>query len=119
MKAEKPQTPDDIELVPDAWDRFVRAVKQVAKHDPVEHPTRHGKASKPSASPLVVVHKSETELARWFWRWRQQTLRLKTGCRRRPRFRVPFSFPKRSIVTTAKAQVRRFVGIGFSSSAAS
>jgi hypothetical protein len=23
-------TPDDIELVPDAWDRFVRAVKTVA-----------------------------------------------------------------------------------------
>ena len=40
MKAEKqPQTPDDIEHVPDAWERFKRAVKVVAKHPPVEHPT--------------------------------------------------------------------------------
>jgi len=47
MKAEKSaQTPDDIELVPDAWDRFVRAVKMVAKHPPVEHPTGYGKAPK-------------------------------------------------------------------------
>ncbi len=49
MKTEKPAlSPDDIELVPDAWDRFVRAVKQVAKHPPVDHPTGHGKQqSKP------------------------------------------------------------------------
>lgn len=49
MKAEKPaqpETPDDIELVPDAWDRFVRAVKHVAKHEPVKHPTGHGKTPK-------------------------------------------------------------------------
>lgn len=47
MKAkEQPQTPDDIELVPDSWDRFVDAVKRVAKHPPVEHPTGHGKGTK-------------------------------------------------------------------------
>jgi hypothetical protein len=49
MKSEKPvPKPDDIELVPDAWDRFVDAVKKVARHPPVEHPTGHGKA--PSAA---------------------------------------------------------------------
>jgi hypothetical protein len=54
MKAEKPpQTPDDIELVPDAWARFVRAVKQVAKHPPVEHPTGHGKGQKPKRRPAT------------------------------------------------------------------
>jgi hypothetical protein len=53
-KSEKPpQTPDDIELVPDAWDRFVRAVKAVAKHPPVEHPTGHGKAAKPKKRPAT------------------------------------------------------------------
>jgi hypothetical protein len=46
MKSEKPQTPDDIELVPDAWERFKRAVKIVAQHPPVEHPTGYGKAAK-------------------------------------------------------------------------
>jgi len=34
MKAEKPQTPDDIELVPDAWERFKRAVPIIAQHKP-------------------------------------------------------------------------------------
>jgi hypothetical protein len=54
MKNEKPApTPDDIELVPDAWDRFVRAVKQIARHPPVEHPTGHGKASKPKQKPAI------------------------------------------------------------------
>ncbi len=49
MKAEKPvPKPDDIELVPDAWDRFVDAVKKLAPHPPVDHPTGHGKQqSKP------------------------------------------------------------------------
>lgn len=48
MNDEKPTLkPDDIELVPDAWDRFVGAVKQVVRHPPVEHPTGHGKAPKP------------------------------------------------------------------------
>jgi hypothetical protein len=38
MKNEKPAplNPDDIELHPDAWDRFVDAVKRVARHPPVE-----------------------------------------------------------------------------------
>lgn len=54
MKAEKPQTPDDIELVPDAWDRFVRAVKQVAKHPPIEHPTAHGKQRRQPRKPCAT-----------------------------------------------------------------
>jgi hypothetical protein len=46
--AKPPLNPDDIELVPDAWERFKRAVKIVAKHPPVDHPTAHGKQqSKP------------------------------------------------------------------------
>jgi hypothetical protein len=45
--------PDDIELVPDAWDRFVEAVKQVAKHPPVEHPTGYGKTPKPKRRRLT------------------------------------------------------------------
>jgi hypothetical protein len=54
MKDPKPVlSPDDIELVPDAWDRFVRAVKTVAKHPPVAHPTGHGKASKKPRSAVV------------------------------------------------------------------
>lgn len=44
MKDEKPLTPDDIELVPDAWEQFKRAVPIIAKHQPVDHPTAHGKA---------------------------------------------------------------------------
>jgi len=39
MKSEKPLTPDDIELLPDSWERFKRALKVVAKHPPIEHPT--------------------------------------------------------------------------------
>jgi hypothetical protein len=46
MKSEKPQTPDDIELVPDAWEHFVDVVKKIAPHKPVEHPTGHGKGPK-------------------------------------------------------------------------
>ena len=47
MKSEKTAPKiEDIELHPDAWDPFVRAVKQVAKHPPVEHPTGHGKGPK-------------------------------------------------------------------------
>ncbi len=47
VKAEKPAPKiEDIELVPDAWDRFVDAVKKVARHPPVEHPTGHGKGAK-------------------------------------------------------------------------
>lgn len=54
MKTEKPQTPDDIELIPDAWERFKRAVKIVAKHPPVEHPTGYGKgAAKAKRRPTV------------------------------------------------------------------
>jgi hypothetical protein len=48
MKSEKPQTPDDIEFVPDAWERFKWAVKAVAQHPPVEHPTQYGKAKRRS-----------------------------------------------------------------------
>jgi hypothetical protein len=48
MKDEKPLTPDDIELVSDSWERFKEAVKVVAKHPPIDHPTGHGKQqSKP------------------------------------------------------------------------
>lgn len=47
MKTAKPaQKPDDIELIPDAWDRFTRAVKALVPHKPVEHPTGHGKGPK-------------------------------------------------------------------------
>lgn len=47
MKArEQPQTPDDIELVPDAWERFKSAVKQIVPHKPVGHPTGYGKTPK-------------------------------------------------------------------------
>jgi hypothetical protein len=46
MKDEKPLTPDDIELLPDSWERFKQALKVVAKHPPIEHPTGHGKAAK-------------------------------------------------------------------------
>jgi hypothetical protein len=43
MKSDQPApNPGDIELVPDAWDRFVRTVKQVAQHPPVDHPTGRG-----------------------------------------------------------------------------
>jgi hypothetical protein len=45
MKAEKPQTPDDIELVPDAWERFKRAVPVIARHKPDE------KKPEPSKQP--------------------------------------------------------------------
>jgi hypothetical protein len=31
MKDEKPLIPDDIELVPDAWERFKRAVPVIAR----------------------------------------------------------------------------------------
>jgi hypothetical protein len=52
MKSEKPLTPDDIELVPDSWERFKEAVKIVAKHPPIDHPTGHGKQqSKPKKRP--------------------------------------------------------------------
>jgi hypothetical protein len=49
MKSEKPPPKiEDIELIPDSWDRFVEAVKKVARHPPVDHPTGHGKQqSKP------------------------------------------------------------------------
>jgi len=49
MKTDKPiPNPDDIELVPDAWERFKEAVKVVARHPPIDHPTGHGKQqSKP------------------------------------------------------------------------
>jgi hypothetical protein len=47
MKSDKPPPNlDDIELVPDAWDRFVDAVKKVARHPPIEHPTGYGKGPK-------------------------------------------------------------------------
>jgi len=35
MKSEKPLTPDDIELVPDSWERFKEAVSP-----PPPHPQR-------------------------------------------------------------------------------
>jgi len=40
MKERKspPENPDDIDLHPDAWDRFVDAVKRVARHPPVPKP---------------------------------------------------------------------------------
>jgi hypothetical protein len=58
MKSEKPAPkPDDIELVPDAWDRFVDAVKRVAKHPPIDHPTGHGKGAK---RPSAVVKKRKS-----------------------------------------------------------
>jgi hypothetical protein len=54
MKAEKPQTPDDIELVPDAWERFKAAVKVVARHPPVDHPTGHGKQQSKPRKPRTI-----------------------------------------------------------------
>jgi hypothetical protein len=55
MKTEKPPpNVDDIELHPDAWERFVRAVKQVAQHPPVRHQTGHGKqGGKPKKAPAT------------------------------------------------------------------
>ena len=53
MKTEKPApNPDDIELHPDAWERFVRAVKRVAKRPPVAHPTGQRKPKKPRPTQL-------------------------------------------------------------------
>jgi clan AA aspartic protease (TIGR02281 family) len=46
MKAEKPElTPDDIELRPDAWERFVDAVKRVAGDPPIRH-AKPGKSNR-------------------------------------------------------------------------
>jgi hypothetical protein len=61
MKAEKgAPTPDDIELVPDAWDRFIDAVKRVARHPPVKHPTGHGKSrQRTKRKPLSPQSKPE------------------------------------------------------------
>ena len=54
MKAEKPgPNPDDIELHPDAWDRFVDAVKRVTRHPPVEKPKPRTKLPKDRSA----VHK--------------------------------------------------------------
>jgi hypothetical protein len=54
MKSEKPLTPDDIELVPDSWEVFKEAVRRVAKHPPIDHPTGHGKQqSKPKKRPAT------------------------------------------------------------------
>jgi hypothetical protein len=56
MKDQKPAPSlDDIELHPDAWNRFVDAVKRVARHPPVEKP-------KPKRKPLSrrsAVHKEK------------------------------------------------------------
>ena len=55
MKSEKPSpNPDDIELVPDAWERFKQAVKIVAKHPPVDHPTGHGKQQSKPRKPRAT-----------------------------------------------------------------
>ncbi len=54
MKDQKPApNPDDIELHPDAWDRFVDAVKRVARHPPVEKPKPQAKPAKDRSA----VHK--------------------------------------------------------------
>jgi hypothetical protein len=54
MKNQKPMpNPDDIELRPDAWERFVDAVKRIARHPPIEKPKpKRGLAQRRSA-----VHK--------------------------------------------------------------
>jgi len=59
MKSDKAApTPDDIELVPNAWDRFVRAVKRIVPHQPVDHPTGHGKQqSKPRSAVIKKPRK--------------------------------------------------------------
>lgn len=58
MKSDKPlPNPDDIELHPDAWDRFVRAVKKVAGHAPVDHPTGHGKQQSKPKKPRTTRHR--------------------------------------------------------------
>jgi hypothetical protein len=54
----KPQEPnpkiEDIELVPDAWDHFVRAVKRIVPHQPVDHPTGHGKQQSKPRKPRTT-----------------------------------------------------------------
>jgi hypothetical protein len=50
MKSQKPAPgPDDIALHPDAWERFVRAVRKFVKQPLVKHPTQHGDATNPQA----------------------------------------------------------------------
>jgi len=56
MKDQKPAlSPDDIELHPDAWERFVDAVKRVSRHPPVEKP----KPKRKPLSPRSAVHKGK------------------------------------------------------------
>jgi hypothetical protein len=51
MKDQKPApNPDDIELHPDAWERFVDAVRKVARR-PVTQADVKGKAAKPKPRP--------------------------------------------------------------------
>jgi hypothetical protein len=57
MKAENPELkPDDIELHPDAWERFIDAVKRVARHPPVEKP----KPKYESQKRRSVVHERKS-----------------------------------------------------------
>jgi hypothetical protein len=54
MKSEKPPPKiEDIEVRPDGWERFVDAVKRVARHPPIEHPTTRGKDPKPKKRRLT------------------------------------------------------------------
>jgi hypothetical protein len=58
MKDEKPAlNPNDIELHPDAWDRFVKAVKRVARHAPMTQSEVH---VKPPPKRRSVVHKRKS-----------------------------------------------------------
>jgi hypothetical protein len=59
MKDEKPAlNPDDIELHPDAWDRFVDAVKRIARHPPIQQADVRVKP--PPKRRSVIVHKQKS-----------------------------------------------------------
>ena len=47
MREPKPQTPDEVEMLPDAWERTERAMKIAARHAPVRMP-----APKPKPKPF-------------------------------------------------------------------
>jgi hypothetical protein len=43
--------PDDIELHPDAWERFVDAVKRIARHPPIQQADIQAKPPPKRQSP--------------------------------------------------------------------
>jgi len=51
MKVQKPQTLDDIELLPDSMERLERAAKAVFAHPPIAKGTIKGAKRRPPAKP--------------------------------------------------------------------